>query len=133
MVKKCFKCGRPIRTGRKYCFEHRRTSNGSYVSKMDRLDRRYLRTKMNPVHIYVLLGVLVVLMVYGFIRRDNASFVDYFVAAFIIFISSLAVDEYFRFRVKNQIRNKMPEYVSFAKAYAGAHKREQEFRKSIWK
>ncbi|MCD4666557.1 hypothetical protein K8R47_01985 [archaeon] len=59
MVKKCVICGNLIRTGRKYCYEHR---NISQESKMRVILERKLERQITVTNVAFIIGIILIFL-----------------------------------------------------------------------
>jgi hypothetical protein len=153
MAKECEICGRSIRTGRKYCWEHRHNSQADSIKGdklIDEATNSYYHHKVrrkNEVGIFrglfffvfgLCVGVPVLFLGIGK-EKGSAIFV---VFGLIILIFSIFPPTfvYKLFKVRNwekeakeSIDEKSPEYVSWVKEHVNKKREEKEFKKSLLK
>jgi len=58
-MKECEVCGRPIRTGRKYCFEHRNSQDGFRINKeklLSQATKAWIKFKLGKFWTFVHFG-----------------------------------------------------------------------------
>lgn len=136
----CEICGRQIRTGRKYCWEHRHTSQAEAIRGervLNEADNAYidyqLKTKFN-VNVITLIGFLI--FVCGFVFAiifNRVSLILMGVVTSFIWIAYISIwlKDRAREKIYNQIVNRDKEYIKFVKEYVGAAKEHKEFRRSL--
>ena len=98
-------CDRAVRTGRKYCFEHRNASNSNIDRKIEKINEKYLEYCQSFLY--------------------NKSFLN-------IDGLNISGDEVEKEVIK-QIKNKDTRYIDFVKKYVKREKEERDFKKSLLK
>jgi len=146
MAKHCEICGRPIKTGRKYCWEHRNNaSEGKREEKI--IDNatvayhQYIIKKNDRVLFSFFTGIffvwLVAIVLFRvsfpmFIILAAVGLVISFIASIYIAYKFFGVKPFYYKKIE-QIDNKSPEYIDWVKEWVKQHRKEQEFRKSLLK
>jgi hypothetical protein len=137
MGKTCEICGKSIRTGRKYCKEHRNTLQTSGLSSMKKIERLYLRyrrktMKLNYIYLFLGIASLIIGILLYFLLKNSWMLVIGFVLFFIFPFSDSIKREIAKNKIHKEIDNHSEEFVKFAKECGAEIKAEREFRKSIF-
>lgn len=162
-MKTCEICDRPIKTGRKYCWEHRHTTQAEALRGdkiINQATKGYYnyrtkiynyKTKRNDKTLYTIIIILetiwliIVFRVFGM----NSKLFPYlfFIGSFCVtFLSFFIAWKYFGVEFqyykkikedigdpKEDIENRDPKYVRWVKEWVQDEKEEKEFRKSLLK
>lgn len=133
-MRTCEVCGRPIRTGRKYCYEHRGTRSDNVV---DKATKGYVNYHMNRTYVYVSILFIVLLIPFlgiGFIL--NQCWTVGIIGIVLSFILSLYISVKYlkvKFNPREDVRQKNPDYVNWVQTRVNKVKEEREFRKNLWR
>jgi hypothetical protein len=139
MSKECVICGRPIRTGKKYCWEHRHAAQAEDVrgeQLIQKATRGYRRYKLGRFWvfiynerrflIYVILGISFISM---FILR---IYTILFVSLLLFLLAILELISVIKMKIINkEIENRSPDYVEFVRSRADDDKDERKFKKYL--
>jgi len=127
----CEVCGRTLKTGRKYCYEHRNSGyNDSIGSRiLNDAERSFIRYKSKRysswLGISLFISAFLLILGLGYPSKGLIG-----LALTLVFMSVY----FFRASMKG-IREKIilrnPEYISWAKDYVKMHREEQAFKKSL--
>jgi hypothetical protein len=133
-MKTCEVCGRRIRTGYKYCWEHRHTRSDNVVHKAT---NDYIRFQMNKT--FIVWGTFTVLLLIAFLLIGylvNQIYIALIIGIPISLIVSIYISiKYFnvRFMPGLDVRDKKTDYVKWIQKKVDKVKDEREFRKNLWK
>ena len=146
--RECIVCGRPIKTGRKYCWEHRNSQVNSkerifnegtkayYQHKVQRGDKIFGSTYYSLIFAWTIIWIY--LAIKQIVQIPWIIFLalgGYFVCMVITIILAtlLGVKTKYAKRTMGEIVNRDREYVDYMKSYIDADKEEKEFKKSLFK
>jgi hypothetical protein len=138
-IRTCEFCDRQIRTGRKYCWEHRHTSGVGEGYIVDRATKLYFNTQFKKTKIIIFLIFLTSFLISIIITLSDVfdvstGFLCFFISIIILWLFSI---KFFDFKthkqIKRAIKNKNPEYIEFVEKIVQEKKEEMEFRKSFFK
>lgn len=148
-MKTCEICDRPIKTGRKYCWEHRHTSQAEALSG-DRIineatdayirKHRYSISKIFKwIYIYstaIFLLIAIIAIVYKIHFLEIIIVPLSLVYLFLLVTGGvilLLVNRIKLIKSKNEVSNRNSEYLRWVKGWVQDEKEEKEFRKSLLK
>ena len=148
-MKTCEICDRLIKTGRKYCWEHRRTAQAEAL-RGDKIindaTKSYYNyhTKRNDKMLYtiiIILEIIWLIIVFRVFSINSKLFPYLFFigSVCILFLSFFigwryfGVDFQYYKKIKGDIENRDPKYVKWVKGWVQDEKEEKEFRKSLLK
>jgi hypothetical protein len=127
MSKTCEVCGRPIKTGRKYCWEHRHTGQSEGRTSWERVEKGYVRHKLgwfwlSIYRYFYYLGIFFVVasLLFNYLLIVAGALI------FLRLIASFKID-----RIKREITNRSPDYIKWTEICAGILEEEREFKKSL--
>lgn len=155
-MKTCEICDRPIKTGRKYCWEHRHTAQAEAIrgdKTINEAAQAYLEYHTENDHQIlkrnrkVIISVLIVYyllligmtLLFGYLLGESSKFPIYFFYIGVFIGSIIAAILPYKYRVipnktlSDDITNRDPEYVKWVKEWVKNEKEEKEFRKSLLK
>jgi len=136
-MKTCEVCGRRIRTGRKYCYEHRNTRNDNIVNRATKGYINYHASRSSMI--FALFGMMTCLIIFFSISSNAYTCLA---IGLIILIISFTITLYISrkyYKIKSRgeaerdVREKNPDYVSWVQTRVNKVKKEREFRKKLWK
>jgi len=133
-MKTCEVCGRPIRTGRKYCYEHRGTRSDNVIDKAERKYISYHNTRTDFIMLFLFIILMIPFIFVGFFL--NQCITISVIGVPICSILSLYISKkYFkvRFNPRKDVRQKHPDYVVWVQGRVNKVKAEREFRKNLWR
>ena len=107
-MKTCEICDRPIRTGRKYCWEHRRTAQAETLRGDEIIEtatEAYIKFRLLSIQ-----------------NKIYSSMLEYH-----------EVEEKAIHQINTEILNRDPKYVKWVKSWVQDEREEKEFRKSLLK
>ncbi len=137
-MKTCEICGRPIKSGWKYCWEHRHTSQANTMREQREIDRATesfkdykLKRLTRKLVIAVLVIALMIFIFGGFFGKIFLNVLGSIGFAGIIVL--FAISEILRKRIEKMVENRDPEYVAFVQAWIRGIREEKNFRKSLLK
>ncbi len=140
MSKTCEICGRIIKTGRKYCFEHRHTVSEYSSTKFDKIEDSYIKYKSIKYAKYGLLIwfiSLILLFLLAQFKLFSTDGINGLLLALYVgigFLFALILGKKVgRENAIDKIVNRDLEYVEFAKSIVQYEREEKEFKKSILK
>lgn len=139
MSKTCEVCDRPIRTGRKYCFEHRRTISENPERKLQFINQIYIKQGtiefIKNHYKYPLIGIIILWLVYALNSIFKIKFVSkllfYILYLGIIFVVAFVISE--RNRLRDRTKNRHPHYIGWVRGFVEIEKEDKEFKKSLLK
>lgn len=135
----CEICGKYLRTGRKYCYEHKNSANSEYNKKEDLIkqsEKGYKRYKLGwfwlSIHRYWHAFVIF----FGMIMFLFASYQKHFYSTiFLIIMLSfiiLKIIVYFKLlNIQKKIDNRDYEYIEWVKGWAKLDREERDFKKYL--
>lgn len=146
MPKTCEICGRQIKTGRKYCWEHRHTAqpNSMRKDRLDELNVLYLKSHVKSVRqnyrmdfiffvaSLVSLSVLFISL-WGFQAFQLALPLSIGLTLLFIMLEINLKKRMAEEKVEEDINGKNTEYIQFVKDTVSRHRKEIEFRNSLLK
>jgi len=153
MVKECEICGRTIKSGRKYCWEHRHTAQAEGLNSIKRLEKSYFNFRLKEKYgIKGLILFYLTSMFLGIIFALSALVIPIYILLSIIgkpiqiigwakitfyfaigiFIVFLFIDMVIRRSINKEIVSRSKEFVEYAEDYGKMIKEERNFRKSIF-
>lgn len=159
MSKECEICGRTIKTGRKYCWEHRNTSQGDAARAQKQLaeDKKlidhatyiYLNLNLNKSILHKYSKLIFTGASTGLIVLIGIIEFYFYIVPIFVFLSSIVViplilgllnamlSKSNKNRIMNKILIKDPEYVTFVRNFVRnekeIRKNEEEFTESLLK
>jgi preprotein translocase subunit SecF len=134
VMKTCEVCGRRIRTGRKYCYEHRGTRSDNIV---DKTTTKYIQYHMNKT--FASICMLFILLLIPFLLVGffiNQFFTITWIGIVVSAILSLYISiKYLKVKFMPQldVQNKKPDYVNWVQKKVNKVKDDREFKKNLWK
>ena len=138
-MKTCEVCGRPIRTGRKYCYEHRGTRSDNVV---DYATKQYVsHHSMRSKTVLVCFGMLFFIIILMAISMKGAGYACFTIGliaelvtmVFVLYIYKKRLKIKFSWEAERDVREKNPEYVNWVQNRVNKVKDEREFRKNLWR
>jgi hypothetical protein len=136
MVGECEICGRRIKTGRKYCWEHRRTSQSEGLREMgllNKADKYYIKYRQSQHLKYILLGeALIIFIFWIYSKISGVKFIDIFVWLFgvcLFFYSYYSI--FIIIKAKKERNERAKIYQDFIRGIIEADREEKEFKKSL--
>lgn len=133
-MRTCEVCGRRIRTGRKYCYEHRNTRSDNVVNKAT---KRYIQYHTNRTFLYFCIFFTILLfpflVVGSFINQCSTIGLIGVIVSIVLSLYILKKYLKVRFNPRVDVRQKNPEYVNWVQTHVNKVKAEREFRKKLWK
>ncbi|VVB83385.1 Uncharacterised protein [uncultured archaeon] len=134
MGKKCEICGRSIKTGRKYCWEHRNSSQNNGINTIKNIEMTYLKhrrktIKLNKTLLYLGNGIMILGLLLSVIFQNWFLVSIGLILGFILLYIERIIAEN---KIHKEINNRSEEFVKFAKECGNEIKSEREFRKSIF-
>jgi len=134
-MKTCEVCGRRIRTGYKYCYEHRHTRSDNVVDKATKQYIKFHTTGIIVIPLTVLIIMLIPFVILGFYWSDQ-FFTIISIGLFACIIPAFYIAIKYgkiRFLPWNAVRDRKPDYVAWMQKRVDKVKDEREFRKNLWK
>ncbi|MBI2545603.1 hypothetical protein HYV81_00285 [Candidatus Woesearchaeota archaeon] len=128
-MKECVVCGKGIKSGYKYCWQHRNYSNEYSESRLLRdANRSFLQKKVRFWVIVAIIFMLVGLLNIPFIGsvmdgRPIFLYIWLFIPIIIIVGSSTLA--------KSKIRNRHPDYENYVRDYVAKVREESEYKESL--
>ncbi|MBM3247750.1 hypothetical protein FJZ17_04410 [Candidatus Pacearchaeota archaeon] len=147
-MRECEICGRPIKTGRKYCWEHRHTAQAEALRGdkiIDDATRAFYqyKTKRNDKILYSILGIyyFILVIILSFVGFKSPAFPYVFIFGAMLgpFVAIIISHKYFGVKpryyktISEDILKRDPEYIEWVKGWVQSEKEEREFRKSLLK
>ncbi len=134
-MSRCLECGRILKTGRKYCFEHRGIGKTGESGQMRKLKRAYFKRRAiyTTIPIFIMfIALFYIILSYWDANRDKLG--DSFALLFFLIAMGLVpvIFLIIQYSIKMEIKRRSDRFINFAKDYAAGLKNEKEFRKSIF-
>jgi len=135
MIKECEICGRKIKSGRKYCYEHRMTVQAEGLTSMQRLERSYLNYKVRPFQIIT--AIIAFILFFGSIIFSTMKGVGYFIfGMLLLLVLVISYKNILEKAIKDiffiDIKKRRGPFLEYAKKYGESVREEKEFRRSIF-
>ena len=151
-MKTCEICDRPIKTGRKYCWEHRHTAQAEAL-RGDRVineategyqkyhEKNYEYNKKKSFAIIITLIIAYSIIIFNIFGINSPiSSILFIIGGMFIFLGlPPIINKYLGIKVKDrvqiekEIENRDPKYVGWVKGWVKDEKEEREFKKSLLK
>lgn len=147
--KSCEICGRVIRSGRKYCWEHRKTAQAESTrisgiinkASMDYYNSKIEKNNKTLYTIIILLEIIWIVLAFSLFDVNSDLFPYLFGYGFFImiflsfFIGWKFFDIKFQYgrKIKREVKEKSPEFTKYIKSKIKEYKKEQEWRKYMSK
>lgn len=148
-MKTCEICGRSIKTGKKYCWEHRHTAQANIIREDKEIDRATKAFKIYKLGEFwdflsneTIMGIL---LVFAFmIGLLGKPFFDFLFSSSLIggIVAIILASPFFilpiitffkKQKVDLLIRNRDDEYITFVKSWISTIREEKNFRKDLLK
>jgi len=129
------KCGRTLKTGRKYCYEHRNATHDPIDLAVYNATESYKKNEWNKAYVY--LCICFVLLLIPFVILG--SYLNQFVTAITIGIFVSLILSFFicikylkiTFNPQKRVDERHPDYVKWVEKRVKKPKSQREFGKSI--
>jgi cytochrome c biogenesis protein CcdA len=147
MVRECEICGRTIKSGRKYCWEHRHTAQAEGLNSMKKLENSYFKHRLKEKFGIIgkilfsigslIVGICAIFLIFSFMvmfigKLDYNKFYTILIIGGIVFIAMLSFEWKIKREIRKEIVYRSKEFIEYAKAYGEMIKEDREFRKSIF-
>jgi hypothetical protein len=132
------RCNRGLKTGWKYCYEHRHSSPSPEGSVIDKATNQYIKfhtTGIIVVPLTILVVMLLPFLALGFYWTDQ-FFTIISIGLFVCIIPAFYIAIKYgkiRFLPWNAVRDRKPDYVAWVQKRIDRAKEEREFKKNLWK
>ncbi len=147
MARACEVCGRPLKTGRKYCWEHRHTTQAEGLrgeKLINDATKRYRRYRLGkPLYFiykhFFKIGIFLALLALFFQFAEYGLSSNSKISLFAMIILSLAglliiikiIVPIKIIFIDKEIENRKSKYIKWVKGWAEDEREEKEFRKSL--
>lgn len=131
------RCNRGLKTGWKYCYEHRHSNPSPGGSVINKATNDYIR--FHTIGSFVIPCIIFIILLIPFLMVGffiNQCLTVGLIGIVVSIILSLYISIKYvkvRFMPELDVRNKKPDYVNWVQKKVNKAKEESEFRKNLWR